>query len=116
MALEFKSQVIKNPEKKIKYKIFKPGGKEHYHLGVWLDGSEEELDKVEKVKYLLHQTFRQPLRTSQNRKNKFSITFWTWGMFVIKATICYKSGEEETQNFYLSYELPEDNGENYIRV
>lgn len=116
MSLSFKQQVIKDPQGKIKYKLFRAGGREHYRLGVWLDGSDDELDKIERVEYLLDPTFKRPNRSSSNRGNKFSITFWTWGMFTIRATIYYKGGTTEERQHLLSYELPVDNGENYVLV
>jgi transcription initiation factor IIF auxiliary subunit len=116
MSLSFDRQVIKDPKGRIKYKLFSRKGREHYHIGIWLDGEETELDQVEKIEYELHQTFKNPLRSSSNRDNKFSITIWTWGQFNIRATIYYKNGETEERQFYLDYDLPPDDGENYVLV
>ena len=116
MSLNFNRQVIKNPQGQIKYRILHSGGREHYHVGIWLEGPEDELDKVEKVEHELHPTFRNRIRSSSNRNNKFSITIWTWGMFAVKATIHFKDGSTEEKSYYLSYELPLDDGTNYIQV
>lgn len=116
MSLKFRNQIIKNPEGKIKYRKFSENGREHFHIGVWLDGPDEELDQVSKVELTLHPSFRNPVRSSENRANKFSITFWTWGMFDISARIHFQDGTVRESNYYLSYELPADNGGNYVEA
>jgi transcription initiation factor IIF auxiliary subunit len=116
VALEIKHQVVRNPDGKIKYQVFSPGGKEHYHLGVWIEADTAELDRIARVEYLLHPTFSRRLRQSANRDNKFSVTFWTWGMFKIGVRVFYKDGTTGDIDYVLSYELPPDDGSNYIRV
>ncbi|VUD41973.1 hypothetical protein TDB9533_00598 [Thalassocella blandensis] len=106
MSVSVKHNVIKSIEGKVKYKIFKEGGKEQFHLGVWIDGNERELDTITKVEYKLHESFKNQIRTSENRKNSFSITFWTWGYFNIKVTIHFANGETKFIDHYLEYELP----------
>ena len=115
MSLHFKNQIIKNQSGQIKYKVFHEGGKEHYHIGVWVEGDDNELDSIQRVEYLLHPTFKRPLRSFESRDNKFSVTFWTWGMFMIRVSIFFKNGIIEKRDYYLGYELPEDNGSNYSR-
>ena len=116
MAFTIDKQVIKNPEGKIKF--WKPDGNspEHYHLGVWVEASDQELDLVERVEYTLHPSFKRPVRSSANRSNKFSITFWTWGMFMIDVVLYLHDGTTRQIQYYLSYDLPEDDGTNYVRV
>jgi transcription initiation factor IIF auxiliary subunit len=116
VSLTFNCEVIRDAQGKIKYQIFHSGGREHYHISIWLEGSDIELDAIEKVEYELHPTFRNRNRNSSNRSKKFGITFWTWGMFAIKTTIHYKKGTTEISNYYLSYELPNDDGTNYVQV
>jgi len=114
MALKISSEVIKDAEGKIPYRVFQSGGREHYNLRIWLDGPAQELDQVEKVEYLLHPSFRDRHPSSFDRDGKFALFIWTWGMFAIEATIHYKDGRIEPQEFYLSYDLPEDDGTNYL--
>lgn len=116
MELQFKREVVKDPQGKIKYRVFRSGGREHFNLRIWLDGPDNELDQVEKVTYELHPTFLSRYPSSTSRSEKFAISIWTWGMFLITATIEYKDGSEEIKQFYLKYELPIDNGTNYIKV
>ena len=116
MTLRLDQQVIRNPQGRIKYRRFHPTGREHYHLGLWLEGPDDVLDRVDAVEYRLHPTFRTPLRRSKNRPNKFSITFWTWGMFEVEATVHFEDGATEALSHFLQYELPADTGETYVDV
>lgn len=116
MSFSVARQVIKNNKGQIKF--WKPSseGREHYHLGIWIEGSPEDLDAVDHVEYKLHASFERPSRKSSNRGNKFSITFWTWGMFRIDVAIFLRDGSVENIQYFLSYELPADDGENYVAV
>lgn len=113
MTLSIKCQVIRTPQGRIKIKRFNQGGNEHYHIGIWVNGSDQDLDAVDYVEYLLHPSFKNRERSSSNRANKFSVTIWTWGMFEIDVVVHLKTGGKERINYYLSYELPEDTGEEY---
>lgn len=116
MTLAIKQQIVKNPAGKIKYWKPNPSGREHFHIGIWLDGDSTELDKVLRVDYRLHQSFKKPNRSSSNRSNKFSITIWTWGMFTIDVEVHRRDGSVERMQYYLSYDLPPDDGTNYVAV
>ena len=116
MNLNIKQNVIRSVDGRIKFKKFSKTGREHYHLGVWVDGSERDLDQIDYVEYELHPTFTNRLRKSKNRKNNFSVTFWTWGMFDIEVRVHTHSGEAETFTHRLEYSLPEDDGSTYIEV
>jgi transcription initiation factor IIF auxiliary subunit len=115
MSLEVKSQVILSKEGKVKFWVPSTKGRRHFHLGVWIDGSVEELNRIDHVEYLLHDSFKKPLRRSENRDNKFSVTFWTWGMFTIRVTISFHDGSTKVINYYLSYVLPTDK-DAYVQV
>lgn len=115
MSYTVKSNVIRSIEDKIKYKQFKDNGRKHFHLGVWVEASERELDEIEFVEYELHPSFKRKNRNSRNRPNNFSVTFWTWGMFNIKVSIHLHSGETKNIDYYLEYSLPSDRNE-YVRV
>lgn len=116
MTLSVARQVITNPEGKIKF--WKPEGnwREHFHLGIWIEGSQSELDSIMRVEYTLHPSFKRPVRSSSNRANRFSITIWTWGMFMIDVAIFFHDDTVSHIQYYLSYDLPEDNGTNYVAV
>jgi transcription initiation factor IIF auxiliary subunit len=116
MAFSVERQIIRNPEGKIKFWKPNENAREHFHIGVWIEGSEKDLDSIERVEYILHPSFRRNVRSSASRKNKFSITIWTWGMFMIDVEIHLKDGAKEKIQYYLDYELPVDNGNNYVEV
>tara|TARA_R100001377_G_scaffold85109_1_gene70323 strand:- start:584 stop:940 length:357 start_codon:yes stop_codon:yes gene_type:complete len=116
MTFSIHRQLIKTPQGKIKYWRPKEVGREHYHVGIWVEASEDELDTLEFVEYKLHASFKKPNRISRARGNKFSITVWTWGMFSIEVILHFKNGEIKQIPYYLSYDLPADNGENYTEV
>jgi transcription initiation factor IIF auxiliary subunit len=105
-----------NESDKIEY--WKPDSKarEHFHLKISLEGSPFVLDEVEHVEYRLHKSFRKPERVSHDRANNFAIDVWTWGMFMVYITVFWKGGSESHMQHYLSYELPPDNGTNYVEV
>lgn len=119
MGYRLKNSVIRDPSGRIKFRRLKAGGHEHYHIGVWLEAdSEREMDRVALVEYELHPSFKERTRTSTNRSNDFSITFWSWGTFVIRALL-HLVGEEADfvrVEHQLEYDLPADDGTNYVDV
>lgn len=110
------SALVRDDQGRIEYKQFHAKGKEHFHLRVWLEGDDAALASIERVEYVLHPSFRKPARESTKRGTGFAIDFWTWGMFDIHVTIVHTNGELETTNYYLRYELPDDNGQNYAKI
>ena len=58
---------------------------------IYLTGAD--LDKVAQVKYLLHPSFPNPIAVSEDPTNDFEAWIWSWGGFLIKATITTKSGQ-----------------------
>ena len=68
---------------------------------IYLAGSD--LDKVKKVKYLLHPSFSNPVAVSEDPTNNFEVWIWSWGGFPIKATITTKSGQVFEKEFDLSF-------------
>ncbi|MBP6897037.1 MAG: hypothetical protein KBC94_21685 [Pseudacidovorax sp.] len=116
MTLTVTRQVIKNPAGKIKFWKPSGNGREHFHVGIWIEGTKSELDSIEHVEYTLHPSFKRPIRSSSNRANKFSITIWTWGMFMIDVAIHLRDGSIHRIQYYLTYDLPEDDGGNYVAV
>ena len=115
MSYSIKNSIIRSVDGRVKYRIRSEGGRKHFHVGVWLDGTEQELDDVREVRYTLHTSFKKPVRSSANRPNKFSITFWTWGMFAIGVEIIKRSGDVEKMEHYLKYDLPQE-ADAYIDV
>jgi transcription initiation factor IIF auxiliary subunit len=109
-------EVLKTIDGKVKFAVLREGGREHYHVRVFLKGPAERLDEIERVEYLLHPTFRERSRQSDDRKSGFAIEFWTWGQFDIDITLALRGGGRETMRYFLRYSLPHDTGENYAQV
>ena len=112
-----KAQVTCDPQGRIEF--FRRGAetsREHFHIGIWIDGDPSDLNQVEKVEYLLHPSFRRMFRLSRNRESKFRVTIWTWGLFEIRIIIFMLDGSKLEINYFLDYELPPDDGSNYIQV
>lgn len=117
MTYRLNNSVIRDPEGKVKYQRFRPGGLEHYHIGIWVEGEPGELDRIERVEYVLHPTFQKRIRNSSQRSNNFSVTFWSWGTFEVEARLYLVGGAEPIAvRHELVYDLPPDDAENYVDV
>lgn len=67
--------------------------KKYYRLRIYLDADTPEiLDKVEKVIYHLHPTFKNAERAVVDRQTSFEITTIAYGEFNMTAEISFKEG------------------------
>jgi transcription initiation factor IIF auxiliary subunit len=84
---------------------FKYRGEDYWDWWTWIDGSQEELDQIDRVIYILHPTFPNPVREVKDRSTKFRLKTAGWGVFLIRATVKYKGGKESllTHNLTLRY-------------
>ena len=71
-----------------------PKGEGWWSWSVWVDGSEEDLAKVESVTYRLHPTFPQPVTRVSTPQTKFKLRSAGWGEFLIAADATMKPGAE----------------------
>jgi transcription initiation factor IIF auxiliary subunit len=108
MPITVQHSVIKSVNDLVKYKIFQEGGRRHYHVGIWVEGTSEELSNIISVEYKLHPSFAKQIRKSENRRNKFSVTIWTWGIFQIEVTCSLKDASSLVLKHNLEYQLPND--------
>lgn len=76
-------------------------GENWWKWAVWLEGSDDALDRVESVEWALHPTFPNPVRRQKNRKDKFKLETAGWGVFPIRARINMKGG----QSYNLTHHL-----------
>ena len=111
-----KAQLVRDPKGRIKFWQRSKASPEHYQVSIGIDGDPANLDQVTQVDYLLHPTFHQQTRTSRNRANKFTITIWTWGIFDMQLTLHMKDGSNSELDYFLEYDLPPDDGSNYVQV
>jgi transcription initiation factor IIF auxiliary subunit len=78
---------------------------------VWLEGADDDLDRIEFVDWVLHPTFPHPIRREANRANKFGLTTGGWGVFTIVAKVQFKNGDQQTLRHQLQLHYP-DGGPN----
>ncbi len=73
---------------------FKYKGDDWWEWSVWVDTSEDELNKIKFVEYTLHETFSNPVRIIKDRKTKFRLDSAGWGVFTIYAQAILQDGEK----------------------
>ena len=67
---------------------------DYWRWSVWLEGTPRELDDVERVVYILHPTFHDPVREVTDRASKFRLDTAGWGTFTIRAKAFHRDGRE----------------------
>lgn len=82
---------------------FREGGRLHRNVRIYLEARDSGLDNIDHVEYELHPTFRQRIRSSNNRRGKFEITIWTWGYFSIQARLFMKDGSVKLVDGYVEW-------------
>lgn len=87
-------------------KQFNEGGKHHYYVRIYLNGSAAALDQVLFVRYTLHPTFRNRYRIGKNRSTNFDVKIWTYGYFDIQANIIMKNGSTQDLRGYVRWPVP----------
>ncbi len=66
------------------------------------------LDDISLVKYELHRSYIEPVRTSSDQRNNFELKVWTYGFYPIKATIYLKSGNSITIPGEVKFEVSDE--------
>ncbi|ARF53507.1 pYEATS domain-containing protein [Streptomyces gilvosporeus] len=70
----------------------------YFRLRIALEGdTDSDLDRVDKVVYHLHPTFRDPDRVVTNRSTGFELTTAAWGTFNLTADVYVKGSSEPTR-------------------
>ncbi len=82
-------------------------GEDYWDWWVWIDGSREELDQIDRVIYILHPTFPNPVRETSDRSTRFLMKTSGWGVFLLRATVKHKDGRETPLAHYLEFEYPD---------
>jgi transcription initiation factor IIF auxiliary subunit len=67
-------------------------GDDAWSWAVWIEGPEQELDRIDYVEYTLHPTFPKPVRRIGDRSTRFKLETGGWGTFTIYATVMHKDG------------------------
>ena len=76
------------------------GGRQHFRVRLYIEGSD--LEKVERVIYTLHPTFREPRREITAGPN-FELVIWTWGLFNVGVEIYDKTEAVDERVVLLDY-------------
>ena len=69
-------------------------GDRRWDWSVWIDGPDAELDQVESVEWVLHETFPQSVVPVTQRQSKFRLDQNGWGEFEINAYVKAKDGPQ----------------------
>ena len=75
---------------------------------LWIEGSDEDLDRIDSVTYRLHSTFPEPIRTVRDRASKFQLRCSGWGIFLIPVEVRLKTGEKIALRHQLQFSIPRD--------
>src|SRR3712207_2924806 len=68
-------------------------GDNWWKWSLWIEGSDEDLDRIESVTYRLHSTFPEPIRKVTDRVSKFQLRCSGWGVFLIPIEVRLKTGK-----------------------
>ena len=79
-----------------------PVDSQWWDWAVWLEGAPAVLDRVRSVRYVLHPTFPNPVRTVTDRASKFRLESIGWGEFAIAASVAMEDGIEIPLERWLS--------------
>jgi len=82
-------------------------GSDRWKWSVWVDGPADELDSLDRVTYILHPTFHQPVREVTDRGTKFRLDTSGWGTFTIHAKAQFKDGHETVLKHELELQYPD---------
>ena len=100
LNVEVKFSAFHEKNGKVLVKQLHKGGKQHFRVRLYLEGPD--LDKVDRVVYTLHPTFREPRREITTRPD-FKLVIWTWGLFNIEVEIYDNIGAVDERTLYLDY-------------
>lgn len=68
---------------------------------VYIDGTDDELNKINQVTYILHKSFSERRIVSTNQSNNFARTNKGWGEFLLKAEVILKNGNKMEAELWL---------------
>ncbi len=86
-------------------------GDDRWDFELYLDSDNpEELTNVESVKYILHPTFKKPVRTIKDSSEGFKLKSNGWGTFDTKAFAYLKNGKKIKLEHYLELNYEPDSG------
>ena len=81
-------------------------GDQWWRWSLWIEGSNEDLDRIQSVTYSLHPTFPEPIRTVTDRASKFQLRCSGWGIFKIPVRVRLKDGKTIELAHQLQFAIP----------
>ena len=87
-----------------------------YSWTVKIQGTDEELSRIEHVTYLLHKSFPTRQIVSSNAAENFARKGAGWGEFLLQAEAIMKNGEKKHAKLWLDlgFEHTKDRKEKYL--
>jgi transcription initiation factor IIF auxiliary subunit len=85
-------------------------GDDWWKWSLWIEGTDEDLERIEAVTYTLHPTFPEPVRIITDRASKFQLKCAGWGVFTIPVEIRLKGGKTLQLEHDLQLAYPEASG------
>jgi hypothetical protein len=84
------------------------GGKtqDFFRWLIFVDASDDELEKIDSVEYELHPSITNPYRPVADRSSKFALKFNSWGSFGVRMTIVFKDGTKKQDRYQLNENKP----------
>jgi len=92
MNHDYKLSVVLNTSyKPLRFRV---EGKKHYQMILGIHSENDpDLKQVQFVNYLLHPSFKDRLKSSSDRGNKFQIEILAWGTFEVGVKVGLKNDE-----------------------
>ena len=86
------NEVVDNKEEKVVHykRPWVAGSRIFYKNRIYVS---KGVDKISRVKYMLHPTFPNPVRTVTNKDTNFELIFWAWGGFQMDIIVTDTDGE-----------------------
>jgi len=82
-------------------------GKDWWNWAVWVEASDEALQRIDYVGWTLHPTFTNPIRRTEDRASKFRLETGGWGVFPIVARVQLKDGKQMKLRHQLKLHYPD---------
>jgi hypothetical protein len=85
-------------------------GKDRWSWSLWIEGESQYLDEIDRVEYVLHPTFPEPVRVVRDRASSFQLESKGWGEFMVHAKVITKQGQTIGLNHWLKLSDREKRG------
>lgn len=81
-------------------------GSDRWLWRAWIEASDQALDAIEQVTWILHLTFPNPVIITTDRNTKFRIQRVGWGRFQLRAELQLKTGKKQIIDHWLELAYP----------